>query len=150
MTSYPARNTRHVPHVNELSSKLPSDRARTLLRRLRDLNLFAGPVAITREIAVSVAGCLSVDRPAETGICYRLRDSIGRESTLEIGWTGAELALALDPHARGCRRELRIDMRCDTSGYAFASAIGARVQPENATARELEHFLRRVVRAVAR
>lgn len=150
MTSYPAQNARHLPHLYELSQTLTSDRARTLLRRLRDLNLFAGPVAITREIAVSVAGCLSVDRPAESGIRYRLRDSIGLESTLEIEWTGAELALALEPHTRGKRRELRVDLRCDPSGYAFASSIGARVQPENATARELEHFLRRVVRAISR
>src|SRR5215208_6047741 len=52
---------------------LSADKARALLRKLRDLNLSTGPVAITRDMAVFLGGCLSLDFPAETGGRYRAR-----------------------------------------------------------------------------
>jgi hypothetical protein len=145
--------------VFELSSKtLPSDKARTLLRRLRDLNLQSGPVAVTRELGVVIAGCLSLDGPAEAGVRYRLRMSDGRDGRLEIGFRGACMTLSLvDPTGAGPTkaaatsapaRNLEVDVTCDRRGRACAREIGARVMPESNDARELEHFLRRVVRAV--
>jgi hypothetical protein len=128
---------------------LTSERARTLLRRLRDLNLVAGPVALSREACVTIAGCLSLDGPAEAGVRYLLRHVDGRERTLEIGWNGAGLVMSILGPGRDDRRDLRVPVGCDSNGRACIPAIGARVRPDSNDPRELEHFLRRVVRAVA-
>jgi hypothetical protein len=145
--------------VFELSSRtLPSDKARTLLRRLRDLNLQSGPVAVTRELGVVIAGCLSLDGPAESGVRYRLRMSDGRDGRLEIGFRGARMTLSLvgaaSAHstsaftASAAVRNMEVDVTCDRRGRACVRKIGARVTPESNDVRELEHFLRRVVRAI--
>jgi hypothetical protein len=47
-------------------------------------------------------------------------------------------------------RALSVPVSCDRFGRACARAIGARVAPESTNERELEHFLRRVVRALAK
>jgi len=138
--------------VNTTGSSHPSltsERARTLLRRLRDLNLVAGPVALTRDACVSIAGCLSLDGPAEAGVRYLLRHVDGRERTLEIGWNDAGLVVSILGPGRDDRRDLRVPVGCDPDGRACVPAIGARVRPDSNNPRELEHFLRRVVRAVA-
>lgn len=133
----------------ELSSPtLPSDKARLLLRRLRDLNLNAGPVAVTHGLGVVLAGCSSLDGPAEGGVRYRLKRSDGVEGTLEIGWRDALLRLSLEDGLARDRRELSVAVTCDRLGRACARKIGARVAPESTNRRELEHFLRRVVRAM--
>lgn len=135
----------------ELSSPtLPSGQARTLLRRLRDLNLNAGPVAVTRDLWVVIAGCLSLDGPAETGVRYLVRLSDGRESLLEIGWRDAQLQLSLVGGSAADRREVSAKVTCDRRGRACVRGIGARVTPESTDQRELEHFLRRVVRSMVR
>jgi hypothetical protein len=128
---------------------LPSDKARTLLRRLRDLNLSSGPVAVTHDLDVVIAGCLSLDGPAESGVRYLVRLSDGREGRLEIGIDGAHMQLSLIGPTPASSRELAIDVTCDQRGRACARSIGARVTPESTDTRELEHFLRRVVRALA-
>lgn len=135
----------------ELSSPtLPSDKARLLLRRLRDLNLNAGPVAVTRGLGVVFAGCSSLDGPAESGVRYRLRRTDGTEDVLEIGWRDALLCLSLEGAPSGGTRELAVAVTCDRKGRACARRIGARVAPESTNHRELEHFLRRVVRTICR
>ncbi len=133
----------------ELSSPtLPSDKARTLLRRLRDLNLTAGPVAVTRNLWVVIGGCISLDGPAENGVRYLVRQQDGGERTLEIVWRGTSLALSLSGRPDDERRDLDVPVTCDRRGRACVRAIGARVRPESTDRRELEHFLRRVVRAL--
>ena len=137
--------------VLETSPKLSADKARTLLRRLRDLNLSSGPVAVTHRREVSLAGCLSLDAPAEKGVHYRVHSSDGSESLLEILWGPAGLELsAHDAHSTTALRRLHVAVTCDRKGRACASALGARVQPESNDRRELEHFLRRVVRTLFR
>jgi hypothetical protein len=128
---------------------LPSEKARTLLRKLRDLNLSTGPVAVTRDHGVSIAGCLSLDGPAEAGVRYRVRLSDGGEGRLEIRIDGTRMTLALVGPTGSSTRELAIDVTCDQRGRACARTIGARVLPESTDTRQLEHFLRRVVRALA-
>lgn len=128
---------------------LPSDKGRTLLRRLRDLNLSGCPVAVTRERGVVIAGCLSLDGPAEAGVRYLVRLADGAERRLEIGFDGARMNLALVGPTPASSRALSIDVTCDQRGRACARRIGARVLPESTDSRELEHFLRRVVRALA-
>lgn len=132
------------------TSLLTADRARTLLRRLRDLNLVAGPVALTREAVVTIAGCLSLDGPAEAGVRYLLKFVDGSERTLEIGWNGTGLVMSVLGPGPADARTLRVPVGCDSDGRACVPAIGARVRPDSTDRRELEHFLRRVVRAVAR
>lgn len=135
----------------ELSSpSLPSDKARTLLRRLRDLNLTAGPVAVTRELGVVIAGCLSLDGPAESGVRYRVRLTDGTERLLEIGIRDAKLLMSTIGSQPGALRHLEATLTYDRNGRACARTIRARVQPDSNDTRELEHFLRRVVRAVLR
>jgi hypothetical protein len=137
--------------VNPTASQaLSSDRARTLLRRLRDLNLVAGPVAVTREAWYMLAGCLSVDGPVENGVRYRVEAFDRIERVLEIAWSGAALRLSLSVAGTRESRALTLPVRCDGQGRACVPEIGARVHPDSIDTRELEHFLRRVVRAVAR
>ena len=96
---------------------LPSDKARTLLRRLRDLNLVCGPVAITSDMAVIVSGCLSLDAPVEGGVAYRLRDQDGREGRLDLCWDGPRLRVEID--GIGARR-LEVALTLDRLGRACA------------------------------
>lgn len=132
------------------STPLAGDCARTLLRRLRDLNLSAGPIAITREVRVVIAGCLSLDGPAESGVRYLVRSQGGQEQQIEICWTGSNLALALSGVSSGVCRTLNVPVVCDRLGRACAPSIAARVAPDSTDPRALEHFLRRVVRALVR
>lgn len=130
---------------------LSAEKARALLRKLRDLNLNAGPVAVKRDLAVFLGGCLSLDFPAETGVRYRVRTTDGREGLLELLWGARGLELnSFGPQPFAPRGNLRIAMREDRQGRAFATELGARVRPETTDRRELEHFLRRVVRTVFR
>ncbi len=131
------------------ATMLSPDRARTLLRRLRDLNLVAGPVALTRDSRVTISGCLSIDAPAEAGVRYLLRGADGVERTLELGWNDVGLVMSVTDPSGGARRDLRASVACDADGRACVPAIGARVRPDTTDRRELEHFLRRVVRAVS-
>ncbi|MBL8862496.1 MAG: hypothetical protein JNK02_10860 [Planctomycetes bacterium] len=148
--AYLIPNSPRPDPVNPEPSSLSGDRARTLLRRLRDLNLVAGPVALSREACVTIAGCLSLDGPAEAGVRYLLRFVDGSERTLEIGWNGAGLVMSVAGPGSSDLRTLRVPIACDREGRACVPAIGARVKPDTTDRRELEHFLRRVVRAVAR
>lgn len=133
-----------------LPSALTADRARTLLRRLRDLNLSAGPFALTREAWITICGCLSLDGPAESGVRYRLRRVDGAEQTLELAWNHSGLSVSVVGPSRGERRDVRVAIGCDVEGRACVPVFAARVRPETTDSRELEHFLRRVVRSVAR
>jgi hypothetical protein len=133
--------------VDPALQTVSEEEARALLRKLRDLNLFAGPIAITRRAHLTIAGCLSLDGPAENGVRYRLRTPDGSEGTLEIVGCPSGFALSLrgtsDP-----AREMRVEMTCDHLGRTCAREAGARVSPDTCDARELEHFLRRLVRAL--
>ncbi len=128
---------------------LAQDRTRVLLRKLRDLNLSAGPIAVSSRARVALAGCASTDDPAERGVRYRMRLGDGSDGTLEIHGSPEGLELRLSgPRGRADERRLVVAVTCDRSGRACARALGARVVPETHDARELEHFLRRIVRTL--
>jgi hypothetical protein len=95
-----------------------------------------------------IAGCLTLDGPAESGVRYLVRLTDGRESRLEIGFRDTRLAVSLTGPTPASSRGLELDVTCDRRGRACVPAIGARVMPDSTDARELEHFLRRVVRAL--
>jgi hypothetical protein len=130
---------------------LSEDKVRTLLRKLRDLNLTAGPIAVSRRAQVALAGCLSMDAPAEGGVRYRLRLGDGSEGLLEIRGhpRGLDLELSGEKLETSTRR-VHAEVTCDPAGRACARSLSARVSPETCDARELEHFLRRIVRALFR
>ncbi|MFN0007140.1 MAG: hypothetical protein ACKVXR_04465 [Planctomycetota bacterium] len=127
---------------------LSQDKVRTLLRKLRDLNLSAGPIAVSRRARIALAGCLSTDAPAEGGVRYRVRLDDGSEGLLEI--RGSATGLDIELTTKTTPRQLHAEVTCDRSGRACSRALAARVSPETCEARELEHFLRRIVRALFR
>jgi len=130
---------------------LSDDKARTLLRKLRDLNLSAGPIAVSGRARVALAGCLSMDAPAEGGVRYLVRLDDGSEGQLEI--RGSSTGLDLELTGRDSRtgsRFMHAEVTCDRAGRACSRSLAARVWPETCDARELEHFLRRIVRAIFR
>jgi hypothetical protein len=139
------------------TANLTGEHARSLLRKLRDLNLTSGPVAVGRQVCVELAGCLSLDAPVEKGVRYRILRDDGSTDLLEIGWQGDALSVAageLGPHSPLERiaplRRLHVAVTCDRKGRACAKALGARVDPESCDRRALEHFLRRVVKTMFR
>lgn len=129
------------------TDSLPEDRAREILRRIRDLNLTAARVTIAAGLRVSVDGCATLDEPVEHALAYHLRVCGGPEHLLQIAWERGALELTLSdrsgaPIAEGRRVELLSDGR----GRATAPRILARIDPSRAGRREVEHFLRRLVR----
>src|SRR5262245_4962753 len=100
--------------VRPASPALPEETSRALLRQLRDLNLFAGPIAITPRARVAIAGCLSLDGPAEGGVRYRLRSDDGSEGTLEIRGRASRLAVSANgPAGLPGARRLEVEMTRD-------------------------------------
>jgi hypothetical protein len=128
-----------------------SEQARGLLRRFRDLNLGSCGIDVGENARVTVAGCLSVDHPVENGVRYRLREDAGAERVLAIHWEGDHLVLRLgsgDAPESLVQGELDVELGCDGQGRVAAPALGARLDLESAGPLEIEHFLRRIVRAV--
>ena len=124
---------------------LPAERARTLLRKLRDLDLRARRVEVHGGLLVRIDGCLSADVPVEDAVRYRLAVLGGGERVLGIRWREGELELELS--GEGGPRLRRIELLLDDAGRAAAPAIGARMDPDSASRREVEHFLRRLLRS---
>ena len=82
---------------------------------------------------------------------YLLRLAGGSEGVLELSWRTTDLALNVSIQAGDATaRSLAIPLSCDRKGRACARLLAARVSPESRDRRELEHFLRRVVRTLAR
>lgn len=122
--------------------------ARTLLGKLRDLNLRDERLEVTRGHTVDVAGCLSLDAPSNDGLRYLLREKNGAERVLEITWQSGALEIVLDPGSgNGAVPPRRVPLLADLEGRAAAPEIRARVDPRSTNPREVEHFLRRLVRA---
>jgi len=139
------------------TASLTGEKARALLRKLRDLNLSSGPVAVGRRACVELAGCLSLDAPVEQGVRYRVQQGDGTTCLLELAWSGSALSLAagelgqvLPLDRQPPRKRLEVSVTCDRRGRACAPKLGARVDPESSDTRELEHFLRRVVKTMFR
>jgi hypothetical protein len=121
---------------------------RSLLRRLRDLNLTACQISLGQGRHVSVAGCLSLDEPVERGVRYRLRSRGGEGEEFVLSIAARESALHVDlSDAWGSSRQRT---RCsslarDDGARLVAPAFRARLCADP-TSRQLEHFLRRIVR----
>ena len=147
----------NAPVIQVETPNLTGEKARALLRKLRDLNLTSGPVAVGRQTSVELAGCLSLDAPVEKGVRYRVLRDDGSVALLEITWLHDALSVAagdLTPHTTSERlapaERLHVAVTCDRKGRACAKSLGARVDPESCDRRALEHFLRRVVKTMFR
>jgi hypothetical protein len=139
------------------TASLTGEKARALLRKLRDLNLTSGPVAVGRRAWVELAGCLSLDAPVEKGVRYRVQLDDGTAGLLELAWNEGALSVAagelgpvLPLDRLAPMKRLDVPVICDRKGRACAQVLGARVDPESCDTRELEHFLRRVVKTMFR
>ena len=122
--------------------------ARTLLGKLRDLDLRDERLEIAPGLTVDVAGCLSLDAPADGTLRYLLREKGGNEHVLAITWSAGALELLLDPgQRRSAAPPRRVPLLSDSAGRASAPEIRARLDPQSTNRREVEHFLRRLVRA---
>ena len=127
------------------------EQARQLLRRFRDLNLGPCGIDVAKGERVVVSGCISLDHPVERGVRYCLQSCDGSERVLGIAWNEGQLHLHLSRDRTPDSpivEKLEVELGCDESGRLSAPELGARMNPEETDPREIEHFLRRIVRAV--
>lgn len=130
-----------------------AEQARLLLQRFRDLNLGPTGIEVTDKGRVVVSGCLSLDHPVENGVRYAVTGERG-DRVLRIHWRNERLILQLaapelsqDGSLPGTG-QIDVPLSCDGLGRVSAPQLGARLSLEEGTARDIEHFLRRIVRAV--
>lgn len=132
-------------------SRLNDRDARALLQRLRDLNLGACAIDVSLQERVRLEGCLSADAPVERGVHYRLRRSDGRAEVLSLECRAGRISIARgsDFHGRENQTtsELTTEIFADRFGRVAVPELGARLDLWSIEVRELEHFLRRLVRA---
>lgn len=133
------------------NGRISPEQCRVLLRRIRDLNLGHCGIDVAPGERVQVSGCISVDHPVELGVRYIVQGSDGVERILAIHCDDGHLRL----HLRRDRRpdspiveELGVELGCDGLGRLSAPELAARIDLDASEAREVEHFLRRIVRAV--
>lgn len=111
---------------------------RTLLRRLRDLNLQAERVGVDAGRVLRIAGCCSKDAPVESGVRYTLTER-DRELVLELRWEDDHLEVRLD----GASRQAAFGTAED--GRLEAQDLRARIST-SPDAADLTRLMRRVVR----
>ena len=71
------------------------------------------------------------------------------ELSLAIRWDDDALQLSLVPSAGGpVERERTVELFAQGARWATAPDLRARVEPESSEPRQLEHFMRRLVRGV--
>jgi hypothetical protein len=130
-----------------------AEQARLLLQRFRDLNLGPTGIEITDKGRVVVSGCLSLDHPVENGVRYAVTGESG-DRVLRIHWQNERLVLQLAPTELAqdedlpSTGEMDVPLSCDGLGRVSAPDLGARLNLEDGSARDIEHFLRRIVRAM--
>ena len=131
-----------------LAVPLPAGRVRELLRRLRDHDLHGATLALSGGDRVRVRGCLSRDVPVESSLRYCVRFDGRPDHVLEI--RGGEGRLDLEIHEEGSSeilRRLSYEVLSDGAGRATVPELRARARPDSNDPLEIEHFLRRIVRA---
>ena len=123
---------------------------RELLRRLRDISLASAGIELASGAHVRLAGCVSADQPIERGVHYALLDSDGRRHLLELCSDGGGLAMTLSRDERDlCEppSSIAVELASDRFGRISAPALGARIDMAVCDPRDIEHFLRSLVRA---
>lgn len=123
---------------------------RELLRKLRDACLGPCGIDLSAGERVRMLGCLSSDHPVELGVRYGLEHEDGRVEVLDLRHRDGRLQVGLasvlhDRRPPTC--ELALQLERDRFGRVSAPELGARLDLQLCDAREIEHFLRRIVRA---
>jgi len=134
-----------VIHPNR---SISPDQGRGLLQRFRDLNLGPCGIDVGDQARVTVAGCLSLDHPVEGGVRYSLLEPSGAQRVLGIQWSDGRLEIGLSAEVEpGASSSFGVTLGRDGLGRIAAPELGARLDLERPDAKEVEHFLRRIVRA---
>ncbi|MFT5288467.1 MAG: hypothetical protein ACI8QS_001774 [Planctomycetota bacterium] len=128
------------------TSGIPQRSARAILRKLRDLDLRVRGLLVDSNSCVQLEGCLCPDAPIEEGLTYRLRLDDGSSASLDLAWVQGALQLSLEG-AQNLNQTRRVEFVTDDRGRATAPTIQARMHPDACDPREVEHFLRRLIRA---
>lgn len=145
-------NTNRVKNLTVIrpTGNISAEQARGLLRRFRDLNMGPCGIDVGSNARVTVEGCLSLDHPVERGVHYGLRESGGEERVLDIRWDENHLVIQLVAK-RACTASsdegFDVQLGCDGLGRISAPDLGARLHLRDSDAKDVEHFLRRIVRA---
>lgn len=124
---------------------------RELLRKLRDACLGPCGIDLTAGERVRLLGCLSSDHPVELGVRYGVERHDGELQVLDLRHRDGRLEVSLSTglHDRNPPlRELALEIERDRFGRIAAPELGARLDLELRDEREIEHFLRRIVRAL--
>ena len=124
--------------------------ARDVLRRLRDMSIGPCAIEVTPHERVELAGCTSRHEPVERGVRFELGRGDGRRELLTLGWRNGTLDVQIGGAAGrfgAPARRFFVELACDRHGRIVAPAIRARLDPRHPAPRELEHFLRRLVRS---
>ena len=122
--------------------------ARRLLRRLRDLNLGDGSVALKNGDKVRITGCSSLDHPVEGGVRYRLSFSSGETEVVELQWLDGRLQSHLithDPEMDTC--DTSFGLNGHPSGLVEISGLRSAIDLSSASFEEYETLLSRIVEA---
>jgi len=133
------------------NGRISPEQCRVLLRRIRDLNLGHCGIDVAQGERVLLSGCISIDHPVELGVRYVVQDGGGVERILAIHCEDGYLRLLLRRDRRPDSpivEELSVELGCDGLGRVAAPELAARIDLDVSEAREVEHFLRRIVRAV--
>ena len=129
-------STEHIP--------LPPAQARTVLRKLRDLDLRAETIALNGQLSIRIEGCSSTDVPIESSLRYRIRHPEGSGS-LELLYTEGQLEL--DLRLPDCQRVTQLLLTLDADGRAVLEAHAACMDPATVDRDEVTRFLRAIVHA---
>ncbi|MEO0649974.1 MAG: hypothetical protein AAFZ65_04785 [Planctomycetota bacterium] len=125
---------------------LPPARARTLLAKLRDLDLHSARISIATGLDVSLDGCSTPDASAGRPLLYRLTSCRG-DARLELRLEDGGLTIERRDEQGSSLGSRHVRLTGGPSGLVTAPEISARIDPEQAGEREVERFLRRVVRS---
>lgn len=124
----------------------PLSRLRTLFGKLRDLDLRVARIAVATGLEVVLEGCASLDDSAGRPLRYRLRSCRG-DAHLELRLVDGMLELERQDESGAILGTRQVALAGGVTGPVTAASIQARIDPDDADARETERFLRRIVRA---
>ena len=133
----PLKPVDETPHVPSAASM------RSLLRRLRDLNVSARHIDAGPGGRISLHGCASGDGPAEAGVVYRLRDGQGESGRLVLSADGHQLVASV--HCGLRRTSLCTELELDGEGRLSSSSLQLGVDLIGGDSQGLEQLLRRIV-----
>lgn len=125
----------------------PLSRVRALLAKIRDLDLHASRIAVATGLNVSLLGCSTPDSAAGRPLRYRLSSCHGDEQ-LELRQRGSTLEIDRLNTEGQCVDTRLVALTGGDQGTLTAAEISARIDPEQAGPRDVERFLRRIVRSV--